>query len=210
MPSAAEIRKLTEYLDVLPEDVQRVSTRPRRRIEIAEPDPTWPAQFAVIASKVRAALGDTALSVEHVGSTSVPGLPAKPIIDVDIVIADPAAEDAYVPALEAAGFQFLHREPKWHDHRFFGLQEPYANVHVFGPDCPETTRHIMFRDWLKAHPDDFAKYVAAKRAAATVSEAAGETTDEYNMRKHDTIQEIYGRIFRAHGYVLDQAEEGQE
>ncbi len=211
MPSAAEIKWLTEYVDVQPgDDVQRVSSRPQRRIEIVEPDPAWPAQFAQVATLIRDALGPAALTIQHVGSTSVADLPAKPIIDVNLVVADPTAEDAYVPALESAGFQFLYREPRWYEHRFFGLTEPYTNLHVFGPEAAEPKRHALFRDWLRAHPNDRAKYAAVKREAAAASRAADETIYEYNARKHEGLQEILGRVFQAHGLVIPPDEEGQK
>jgi GrpB-like predicted nucleotidyltransferase (UPF0157 family) len=131
--------------------------------------------------------------VSHVGSTSIPGLAAKPIIDVDLVVPDPTAEDDYVPALQAAGFQFLFREPNWYQHRFFGLGEPYANIHVFGPGAAELSRHRQFREWLLAHPEDREVYVRAKREAARVSREKGETDMGYNFRKEPVIEEVMVR-----------------
>ena len=205
MPSPAEIRWITAQIQVQPGDIQRVSKRQPLPIEIVEPDPAWPAAFARVASLIRDALGPLAVSVAHVGSTSVPGLPAKAIIDVDLVVPDPTDEAAYVPALKRAGFQFTLREPTWYEHRFFGLLEPYTNLHVFGPGAPEPARHAMFRDWLSTHPDDCAKYAAAKREAAAASREAGEGVREYNARKNGVIQEILARMFQAHGLVLDDS-----
>jgi GrpB-like predicted nucleotidyltransferase (UPF0157 family) len=104
--------------------------------------------------------------VHHVGSTSVPGLPAKPIIDVDLVVADPGDEPSYIPDLVAAGLVHAVREPWWHGHRLLKGDQPQAFVHVFGPDCPEVVRHLMFRDWLVEHAEDRERYAEAKRAAA--------------------------------------------
>ena len=81
-------------------------------ITVVEPDPSWPAAFEQVAGRIRAALGDHAVEVEHVGSTSVPGLAAKPIIDVDVTVPDSADEAAYAPRLEQAGFRLVIREPK--------------------------------------------------------------------------------------------------
>ncbi len=207
MPSAAEIKRLTEYIAVAEvSEGNRVSFRGAKPIEIVEHNPDWPAHFALIASRIRDATS-AVVAVEHVGSTSVPGMPAKPIIDVDVTVADPTDEDAYVPALEAAGFQFLFREPRWHEHRFFGLKEPYANIHIFGPDSPELTRHAMFRDWLKEHADEREIYARAKREAAAASRAAGENTRDYNKRKHGAIHAILTRMFRAHGLYMDETAE---
>ncbi|GFF35032.1 UPF0157 protein BH1888 [Aspergillus udagawae] len=170
-----------------------ISTRPQIPIEIVDYNPSWPAAFSSIAERIKSALGPKALTVNHVGSTSVPGLPAKAIIDVDLVVSDPTAEDDYVPALQAAGFQFLFREPNWYQHRFFWLAEPYANLHVFGPGATELSRHQQFREWLIAHPEDRELYVRAKRDAAKQSRENGESVQEYNFRKENAIEEIMVR-----------------
>ncbi|KAH8648657.1 GrpB protein-domain-containing protein [Xylariales sp. PMI_506] len=213
MPSPAEIRWITNQIDWHPNYIQRVSTRQPLPIEVVEPDPAWPATFELVASRIRDALGPIAVSVWHVGSTSVPGLPAKAVIDIDLVVPDPTDEAAYVPALEKAGFQFLSREPDWYERRFFGLHEPYTNLHVFGPSAAEPVRHTMFRDWLKTHPEDREMYAAVKRESAVASLEAGEVTGhQYNVRKSGVIMEIYARIFKAYGFVLDDspAEEQKE
>jgi GrpB-like predicted nucleotidyltransferase (UPF0157 family) len=205
MPSPAEIRWITNQIDWQPSYIQRVSMRQPLPIEIVEPDPAWPATFELVASRIRDALGPVAVSVLHVGSTSVPGLPAKAVIDIDLVVPDPTDEAAYVPMLEKAGFQFLFREPEWYERRFFGLLEPYTNLHVFGPSSAEPVRHAMFRDWLKTHPEDREIYAAVKRESAAASLEAGETGSQYNARKNVVIKEIYARIFKAHGLVLDDS-----
>jgi GrpB-like predicted nucleotidyltransferase (UPF0157 family) len=172
---------------------------PGRRIEVVPADPAWPARFAVLAERIRIALGDAARGVEHVGSTAVPGLAAKPVIDVDLTVADPADEEAWLPPLEAAGFTLVIREPWWHEHRCLTAGDPRCNLHVFPPDCPETTRHALFRDWLRDHPEDRARYEAAKLAASGAAAAAGEHVMDYNARKEPVIRAIYDRAFRAAG-----------
>ena len=132
-------------------------------IAVIDPDPSWPAQFDELADRIRGALGGRVLALEHVGSTSVPDLPAKPIIDIDLVVTDSSDEAAYVPALEQIGFVLLVREPGWHQHRLMVATSPPANLHVFSPDSPEVIRHRMFRDWLRDHPDDRVLYTDAKR-----------------------------------------------
>ncbi|KAE8418656.1 grpb/dephospho-CoA kinase [Aspergillus pseudocaelatus] len=198
MPSTSEIKVLSQE-----PAVEIVSTRPQKLIEIVEPDPTWPEAFAIIARRIAGSLGNRLLSIEHVGSTSVPSLPAKAVIDVDVVVADPTAEDSYVPALEAAGFQFLLREPGWHDHRLFGSNEPYANIHIFGPNSAELIRHRLFRDWLRNHEDDRQRYADIKRQAAAASQLAGETVMEYNARKQPVVLDILQKALKEHGYVDD-------
>lgn len=166
-------------------------------IEIVPADPGWAAAYEAVAAQVREALGTRALDVEHVGSTSVPGLPAKPIIDVDLTVADPAAEAAWLPQLEEAGFVLTVREPWWYEHRCLRFAAPRCNLHVFGPDCPEHVRHQIFRDWLREHPDDRDLYRDAKLAAAAASNDEGEDMMQYNSRKQQVIRAIYARAFTA-------------
>jgi len=119
-------------------------------VELAEPDPAWRDQYAGLARAIHDALGPNAVVVAHVGSTSVPGLPAKPIIDVLLVVDDPADEESYVPALEAAGFELHLREPGWQEHRLLRHAAPTANLHVFAADSAEAERMLLFRDRLRA------------------------------------------------------------
>lgn len=136
------------------------------RIHLADYDPEWPRLFEREASRIRAALGERVLLLEHVGSTSVPGLAAKPLIDLLLVIPDSADEPAYVPALEAAGYRLTIREPDWHEHRLFKGPDTNVNVHTFSPGCLEIERMLRFRDWLRSHPADRDRYERAKRDLA--------------------------------------------
>jgi GrpB-like predicted nucleotidyltransferase (UPF0157 family) len=190
-----------KLVDSDPEGVQRVSRRPLKVIEIVEYQDSWQQDFAVISSQIRAALGERSLSIDHIGSTSVPGLPAKDIIDVNLIVDDATDEDAYIPALERAGFQFLFREPNWHQHRFLGLEKPYANIHVFGKDSTEPAKMLVFRDYLREHEDEQALYARAKRDAAEASRLGGETVMQYNGRKEKVVREILQRAFKAHGLL---------
>lgn len=177
---------------------------PDFHLELQEYDPSWPDAYASIAQRVRVALGFRALLVQHVGSTSVPGLAAKPVIDVDLVVADPDDERAYVPPLEAAGFALRLREPWWYRHRLLRLDQPRANLHVFGCDSPEPLRHRLFRDWLRISEQDRTLYAAVKRAAVQEATSRGEDVERYNARKSATVREIYARAFTAAG-LLDGA-----
>ncbi|AIY19531.1 GrpB family protein [Pimelobacter simplex] len=182
---------------------------PSPDVRVVEPDPAWPDQFADLAATVARVLGWRALVIEHVGSTAVPGLPAKPVIDIDLVVADPGDERSYVPALEDAGFELRVREPWWFEHRLLrpradaGL--PACHLHVFGPDSPEVVRHRLFRDWLRGNPDECARYAEAKRAAADAATAAGEHAMQYNARKERVVREIYARMFAATGLTDESA-----
>jgi GrpB-like predicted nucleotidyltransferase (UPF0157 family) len=198
MPTPEEIVKHHEPADANP----WVGEAPKPGlITVVDYDAAWPAQFESVANLVRGALGNAALGVEHVGSTSVPGLAAKPTLDVDLTVANPSHEAAFVPALERAGFTLVIREPRWHEHRVLTLASPRTNLHVFGPDCPEVIRHRMFRDWLREHPDDFDLYRRAKLAAAAALAAGGGTVTEYNKHKEPVLRQIYERMFRAKGLL---------
>ena len=172
---------------------------PGTEVAVVAADPTWPRQAADLVARVRAALGDAVLGLEHVGSTSVPGLDAKPVVDLDLVVADPADEPAWLPALEAEGFVLVVREPWWQQHRALRHEAPRCNLHVFGPDAAEPVRHRLFRDWLASHPEDRARYSRAKHEAARETSAAGEHVMDYNARKQAVVHEIYDRAFRAAG-----------
>lgn len=143
------------------------------------------------------------LQLEHVGSTSVPGLAAKPVIDIDLTVADPEREQGYVPALVAAEFRLVIRESWWHAHRMLVAVSPLCNLHVFGFDSPEPVRHRIFRDWLRGNPGERDRYAAAKQQAASEANAAGEHVMQYNARKQQVIREIYQRAFLAAGLLQE-------
>jgi len=178
-------------------------TAPATGIEIADPDPAWSARYDDLARRIRQALGWRVLQLEHVGSTAVPGLAAKPIIDIDLTVADPGREPDYVPALEIIGFRLVIREPWWYGHRVLQADEPRCNLHVFGFDSPEPIRHRIFRDWLRGNPEERDRYAAGKRQAASEANIGGEHVMRYNARKQQVIREIYHRAFVAAG-LLEQ------
>jgi GrpB-like predicted nucleotidyltransferase (UPF0157 family) len=201
MPSRAEIVTFDDSEPPCGADPWVPSTAPAVGIEMTDPDPAWPQQYDVIASRIRDALGWRALQLDHVGSTSVPGLPAKPVIDIDLTVADPGDEQHYVPALEATGFRLTIREPWWYGHRVLRSDEPRCNLHVFGFDSPESVRHRIFRDWLRGNPAERDRYAAVKRQAAADANAAGEHVMQYNARKQQVIRDIYHRAFVAAGLL---------
>jgi GrpB-like predicted nucleotidyltransferase (UPF0157 family) len=170
---------------------------PEEEIDVVVYDPSWPGMFVELAGAIETKLGAVALRIEYIGSTAVPGLAAKPVIDMDLTVEDPADEGAYVNALEKLGYQLIIREPGWHQHRCLRLDAPRVNLHVFGPDCPENIRHLLFRDWLRAHPEERELYEQAKRAAL---EGARYVMD-YNLNKQPVIRDIYARAFRAAGLI---------
>ena len=161
-------------------------------IEFSEYDPAWPALYTREEARIRAALGPRVVRIEHTGSTSVPGLAAKPIIDITMLLADVNDEAAYVPDLEAAGYilRIRESEPEWWDHRVFKGPDTNINLHVFSAGCSEIDRMTGFRDWLRAHPDDRALYERTKRDLI-----AREWTyvQNYADAKTDVVNEIASR-----------------
>lgn len=179
------------------EDPWVIGAPPPEQVVLTPYQPEWVDRFNTVAAGIRSALGATVLALEHVGSTSVPGLPAKDIIDIDLTVADSTDEARYVPQLEAVGYVLFVRERSFHEHRMFRYDAPRVNLHVWSPDCPEVIRHSMFRDWLRAHPEDRDRYAQAKRNAIP----GGGNVMDYNGRKQAVIREIYARMFQAAGFT---------
>lgn len=170
----------------------RVGTWRPVPVEVVAPDPVWPRWFEVVRDRIEAALGERALAVGHVGSTAVPGLWAKPVVDVDLTVADSGDEDAWLPDLANAGFELRVRQPEWEEHRVVRSTDPPANVHVWSPGSREVRRHVLFRDWLREHPEDRELYAQVKREVA----ARGfEDQMAYNNEKAWVVYDIYERAF---------------
>jgi GrpB-like predicted nucleotidyltransferase (UPF0157 family) len=160
------------------------------RVILAEYDPQWPALFRREEDRIRGALGDTVVLLEHVGSTSVPGLAAKPRIDILLVVPDSADEAAYVPALEAVGYYLRVREPHWHEHRVLKGPDTDVNLHVFSPNSPEIDRMLSFRDWLRDNEEDRLVYERAKRELA---QREWKYVQHYADAKTEVVEEIIAR-----------------
>jgi len=160
------------------------------RIVIADYDPGWPALFAREAERIRSVLGRRALRIEHAGSTSVPGLAAKPIIDIVLAVADAAHEGAYARDLEVAGYLLRIREIDWHQHRMFKGPDTDINLHVFSDDCVEIDRMLLFRDTLRSNAQEREYYLRAKRLLA---QQQWKYVQEYADAKTEVIEEIIAR-----------------
>ena len=155
-------------------------------------DAHWPAAYSGIAEEIRAVLGEAVMRIEHVGSTSVPGLSAKPVIDIVLAVADSTDEASYVPALEGQGFVLRIREPHWFEHRLLKAPTPVAgNVHVFSAGCVEIDRMIAFRDRLRTNTDDRTLYEETKRRLAA---QVWEHVQHYADAKSTVIRGIIDRI----------------
>jgi GrpB-like predicted nucleotidyltransferase (UPF0157 family) len=109
---------------------------------LADYDPGWPGLYEQETARIRSALGDRVLLLEHIGSTSVPGLAAKPLIDILLVVAEPGREETYAPQLERAGYRLVIAEPDWHEHRVLKGRNPDVNLHVHPPESPEVERNL--------------------------------------------------------------------
>jgi GrpB-like predicted nucleotidyltransferase (UPF0157 family) len=155
-----------------------------------EYDAAWPERYEREAARIRGALGDRVLLLEHVGSTSVPGLAAKPIIDIVLAVANSADELEYVPYLEAAGYVLRIREPEWYEHRMFRAPEGGVNLHVFTVGCEETDHMISFRNHLRTHDEDRALYESTKRELAA---RKWTFVQEYADAKSEVVGEIMAR-----------------
>ena len=146
--------------------------------------------YAALAARLRNDLGARVLAIEHVGSTAVPGLLTKPVIDIDLTVADADREVDYLADLELAGWRLLFRDDFAGDpHRQLSFAEPNANLHVWSPGAIEPQRHLLFVHWLRSHPEDRVAYADVKRSAA---EAAN-----YNDYKAGAVYDLYERIFAA-------------
>jgi GrpB-like predicted nucleotidyltransferase (UPF0157 family) len=161
-------------------------------IAFVEYDPRWPELYEREETRIRSALGDRVQQIEHTGSTSVPGLAAKPIIDITMTVADVTDEDAYARDLEAAGYTIRIREnePDSYDHRLFKGPDTNINLHVFSDGCVELERMVGFRDWLRAHDDDRALYENTKRE---LLKQHWQYVQNYADAKTPVVEEINAR-----------------
>ena len=159
-------------------------------VGIHDYDPDWPRLYKREEERIRAALGHRVIRIEHVGSTSVPGLPAKPLIDVALEVLDSADEAAYVTALEATGYILRIREPDWFEHRLLKGPDTDVNVHVFSAGCEEVDRMLLFRDWLRGNAADRELYAVKKRELAS---REWKYMQQYADAKTSVVDQIMAR-----------------
>ncbi len=182
-------------------------------VSLSEHDEAWARQYATEELLIRDALGATLRTIDHAGSTAVPELVAKPVIDILLTVDDPADESAYVQPLQSAGYTFHHREPHWHEHRLFkkGMphfssdrpsDQPRVNLHVFPDGCNEVRRMLVFRDWLRTNADDRRLYAETKERLAR---RQWERVQDYADAKTDVVAEIMARALG----TSDQASNGE-
>jgi GrpB-like predicted nucleotidyltransferase (UPF0157 family) len=171
-----------DYLDAV-----LIGGRERRPVVICDYEPAWPRRFEEERDRIRSALGSAVLRVEHIGSTAVSGLAAKPIVDVLVTVADPEDEAAFAPALEACGYRLRVREP---GHRMFRTLARDVHIHVWADSDPEVERYLRFRDRLRVSTEDREAYETLKRELATRD---WSDMNDYADAKGSLISEILGR-----------------
>lgn len=159
-------------------------------IEISPYDPQWPDLFLREERRIRHALGHQVRLLEHAGSTSVPGLAAKPKIDIVMAIPDSSDEESYAPLLETAGYTLRIREPEWFEHRVFTGPDYPTNIHVFTEGCEEIDRMLLFRDWLRSNDEDRDLY---QRTKIELASRDWKYTQHYADSKSEVVEEIIAR-----------------
>ena len=165
----------------------------QRTIQIVASDPNWPARFDAQKRTIRTASGNAALEVEHIGSTAVPQLAAKDIIDVLLVVADSGDESAYLNPLVEAGYQLRVREPEFDEHRMFRTPDRDVHIHVYSRGSVEIERYLNFRNWLRQHPDDRQAY---ERLKIQLASRDWKDMNAYAATKGTFIEEV---IVKARG-----------
>jgi GrpB-like predicted nucleotidyltransferase (UPF0157 family) len=163
-------------------------------IVMADYDLAWPERFRQEEVRIVAALGEAALSVEHIGSTSVPGLAAKPIVDILLVVENSGEEASYLPALEEAGYVLRVREPDFHEHRMFRTAAKDVHVHVFSLGSPEIERYLLLRESLRQNEEERELYAQTKRALAKQD---WPTMEHYAEAKTEVVEDIISRATAA-------------
>jgi GrpB-like predicted nucleotidyltransferase (UPF0157 family) len=157
-------------------------------------DPAWPTQFERLRKQICEVLKGKVLQLEHVGSTSVPGLSAKPVIDMVLVVPDSSDEASYVKLLEEIGYTLRIREPDWYEHRVLNPPDIKGNLHVFSLGCEEIDRMILFRDWLRTHPEDRRCYEKTKHELAV---RTWKYVQNYADAKSEVVRDILSKAHRS-------------
>jgi len=158
-------------------------------VVITDYNPEWPRRFEIERKKIVGALAGRALAIDHIGSTSVPGLAAKPIVDICLTVADSSVESSYLGDLQAAGYELRVREPDFHEHRMLRTPAHDVHIHVFTQGSGEITRYLVFRDWLRLNTADRELYASTKRQ---LSRQDWPSTQHYADAKTAVIDTIMG------------------
>lgn len=167
-----------------------------REVEVVPHDPRWRDAFEAEAKRVAAALGENVVAVHHIGSTAIPDIYAKPVVDLLVEVRDVAGVDGRSPAMEALGYEVMG-EFGIHGRRYFRKDDREGirthNIHAFEAGSAEVGRHLAFRDYMIAHPGDAQRYSELKRRLA---EEHPRSLDAYMDGKDGFIKEMDGRAAR--------------
>lgn len=169
------------------QDVELIGGPEHREIQLVPYDPSWPEKFKSEQQKITTALGARALRVDHIGSTSIRGLIAKPIIDIQLSVDDPDNEGEYLPELEQQGYVLRLRQK---GHRMVRTPELDFQVHICKTGSDWERRHLLFRDWLRHDKDDRRAYADLKERLAKQD---WETMNHYADAKGKVIRELTKR-----------------
>jgi GrpB-like predicted nucleotidyltransferase (UPF0157 family) len=175
---------------VVDDGPELIGGRERRTISIVRYDSSWPDLFERHRCRIVDALGSVVLRIDHIGSTAVDGLPAKPVIDIDLSVEDPDDEESYVPALERADYHLRVREP---ERRMLRTPLRDVHVHVCAAGSDWEREHLLFRDWLGEDSDDRRLYAETKHALA---ERDWPDMNAYAAAKTEVISAITERAER--------------
>jgi GrpB-like predicted nucleotidyltransferase (UPF0157 family) len=186
-PDPYDVAWYDQYLDQITGGNVQLLTK---SVEIHEYDPDWPRLYSREEERIRRVLGERVVRIEHAGSTSVPGLPAKPIVDIVLEVPDSSDEPSYVPDLEAAGYRVVIREPEWFEHRVFKGPDTNVNLHTFSAGCEEVDTMLLFRDHLRGSAEDRELYARTKRELAAYP---WKYVQQYADAKTAVVQEIMER-----------------
>ncbi|WP_139983442.1 GrpB family protein [Nocardioides litoris] len=168
-------------------DTELVGGVEKRALVVVDHDPGWATAYAEHEARIRTALGETGVQVEHIGSTSVPGLAAKPIIDVLVTVPDITAEADYLDPLLAAGYLLRVREP---GHRLVRTPDLDVHVHVLEVGAPAAADYLLLRDRLRSDEADRRLYESVKRDLVAQDWA---DMNAYSDAKTEVIEAIKGR-----------------
>ncbi|OYO05340.1 GrpB family protein [Enemella evansiae] len=168
-------------------DVELVGGTEKRELFLVEHDPAWATGYAGHAARIRKAVGKVAVDIQHIGSTAVPGLAAKPIIDILVTVPDVTVEEDYLEPLIAAGYVLRVREP---GHRLVRTVEQDVHIHIFEIDDPAAREYLLFRDHLRADESDRQLYESTKRELLTRD---WSHMNAYADAKTDVIESIKAR-----------------
>lgn len=175
-------------------------------ITIVPYDPAWPAMFETEVASIRHVLGKLALRVEHLGSTSVPGLAAKPVVDIQVSVPTLERFDVYLEPLAQIGYSHFPLGPFDLVYPFF--QKPATwpsthHIHLCVAGSEQERKHLAFRDYLRSHPAVGVEYVTLKRQLAAAHHGVTlESRERYSLSKSEFVNSVLERAF-AEGYPSD-------